>query len=288
MQLVKIKNIKKIDKTDRYDLTVNATGNFFANNILIHNSSGISSNVLVKKHLNIGEKLLKLVGVNIPDTEYGYIYSSGKPKSKLPKGIVGRYLNKNGDFYQDDIWKRTFEDLKEFLTPGLSIYYEIVGYTKSGAMIQNSYDYGCVPPKEDGTYKLGINYKIAIYRVTITGIDGTTVEFSPKQVQYWATKNGLTPVHELFYGYAKDLFKLDTANEFSYTDDNFGEKFLELCKRLYNEKDCFMCSNKVPEEGCVIRIDGLKFEAYKVKSKAFSMLETKQLDKGEVNIEDEG
>lgn len=253
-----------------------------------HGSSGISSNVLIKKHLNIGERLLKLVGVNIPDTEYGYIYSSGKPKSKLPKGILGKYINKNGDFYSDDIWKQTFEDLKDFLVPGLSIYYEIVGYTKSGAIIQSGYDYGCVPPSKDGTYKLGVNYKIAIYRVTMTGLDGTTVEYSPKQVQYWATKNGLTPVHELFYGYAKDLFKYSKLYTIPEDENDFGDAFLKVCKELYNEKNCFMCKNKVPEEGCVIRIDDLKFEAYKVKSVLFNERETKQLDKGETNIEDEG
>ena len=36
---MKIKSIKKIDKLDRYDLTVNTTHNFFANNVLIHNTS---------------------------------------------------------------------------------------------------------------------------------------------------------------------------------------------------------------------------------------------------------
>ena len=103
MKIVKIKSIKKIDISDRYDLTVNATNNFFANGVLIHNSSGISSNVLVKKKLKLYEKVLTKLGVNIPDTEYGYIYSSGKPKSNLPKGILGKYVNDNGDFYSDNL-----------------------------------------------------------------------------------------------------------------------------------------------------------------------------------------
>ena len=48
-----------------------------------------------------------------------------------------------------------------------------------------------------------------------------------------------------------------------------------------------MCKNEVPEEGCVVRIEGLDFEAYKAKSEAFYARETKLLDKGESNIEDE-
>ena len=43
----------------------------------------------------------------------------------------------------------------------------------------------------------------------------------------------------------------------------------------------------VPEEGCVIRVEQENFEAYKQKSNRFYELETKQLDKGESNIEDE-
>ena len=58
-------------------------------------------------------------------------------------------------------------------------------------------------------------------------------------------------------------------------------------KELYNEKDCFICKNKVPEEGCVIRLEKLEFEAYKQKSERFYQRETNLLDKGESNIEDE-
>jgi len=250
-----------------------------------HGSSGISSHVLIQKTLKWYEKALLKLGVNIPTSEYGYIYSSGKPKSKLPKGIVGKYVNENGDFYSDDIWKETFENLKDFLTQGLSIYYEIVGYTKTGGMIQSPFDYGCVQPKSNDVYTLGVNYKIAVYRVTFTNPEGKTFEYSPLQVQEWCNKMGLTPVHQLFYGYAKDLFKVNKKRVPAERD--FGEKFMELVKELYNDKDCFMCKNIVPEEGCVIRVDGLNFEAYKQKSPRFMAFETKQLDKGEVNIEDE-
>lgn len=63
---------------------------------------------------------------------------------------------------------------------------------------------------------------------------------------------------------------------------------LETVKEKWNEKQCFMCiEHNVPEEGCVIRIEGEDFEAYKAKSEAFYLLETKLLDKGETNIEDE-
>ena len=49
MKLVKIKSIKKLDKVyDRYDLTICSTNNFYANDILIHNTSHVIGNVLTK------------------------------------------------------------------------------------------------------------------------------------------------------------------------------------------------------------------------------------------------
>ena len=48
-----------------------------------------------------------------------------------------------------------------------------------------------------------------------------------------------------------------------------------------------MCNTKVPEEGCVVRIEGLGIETYKQKSERFYQRETALLDKGESNIEDE-
>ena len=51
MEQVKIKSIRKLPKKlDRYDLTINSTHNFFANNILIHNTSFICGNVLTKRY----------------------------------------------------------------------------------------------------------------------------------------------------------------------------------------------------------------------------------------------
>jgi len=85
----------------------------------------------------------------------------------------------------------------------------------------------------------------------------------------------------LFYGYAKEL------SDERLTEKHWQEKFLETIKEKYNDKNCFMCKNVVPEEGCVIRIENLDFEAYKQKSFKFYEKETKDLDKGIIDIETE-
>ena len=61
-----------------------------------------------------------------------------------------------------------------------------------------------------------------------------------------------------------------------------------ISEKEYNEKNCYMCKTKVPEEGIVLRVlnTPTKFEAYKLKSFNFLARETKSFDKGEINIED--
>ena len=226
----------------------------------MHGTSGISSYVLCKKKLTLIEKILKKLGVNIIDTEYDYIYSSRKV-------IKNEELNPEPNhYYSEDIWKIADSKLRPYLQKGMTFYYEIVGYLPNGGYIQKDFDYGCEVTK----------HAIYIYRITSTNVDGKVIEFSAKQVQDFCKQYGLNSVPELYYGYARDFY-----------DYNSPEELLEIIKEQFNEKDCYICKNKVPEEGCVIRIDGLEFEAYKQKSERFYEKETVLLDKGESNIEDE-
>lgn len=230
----------------------------------IHGTSAIVSKLLCKKPLKWYEKILKKLGVNVVDTHYDYVYASRK--------VIKSETEEEG-FYNDNIWKTGFEELKDFLEDGMTIYYEIAGYLKTGAPIQSKYDYGCSPGE----------HKIFVYRITYTNPFGKVYEFSAPQVQKWCKARGLTPVLELFYGQADNIVSRNKAE----TDEEWENLFLEEIKKRYNEKDCYICKNKVPEEGCVIRIEGGQFEAYKQKSTRFYELETKLLDKGEADIEEE-
>ena len=237
----------------------------------IHGTSAIASKLLCRKPLKWYEKILKKLGVNIVDTHYDYVYASRK--------VIKSETNGPG-FYNDDIWELGFKELKDFLDDGMTVYYEIAGFLKTGSAIQGKYDYGCAP----------YEHKKFIYRITYTNPSGKVYEFSAPQVQQWCKKNGLTPVPELYYGKAKDcfhnLYHLIEEPE-NFPDQKWEEEFLNELKSKYNEKDCYICKNKVPEEGCVVRIEGNEFEAYKQKSTRFYELETKMLDKGEVDIEEE-
>lgn len=120
--------------------------------------------------------------------------------------------------------------------------------------------------------------------MTYTNEDGNVFEFSARQVQQWCNENGLRPVIEAYYGYAKDLYPdLDTENHWN---ENFIDR-LANDKNFYMELDSPHCTNKVPHEGLVIKIENFKSEAFKLKCNRFLNKETELLDKGYSDIETE-
>lgn len=272
----------------------------------VHGTSGISARVMCNPmaYAHWYEKaMIKIIQFFGGDTTmagvYDYIYASRTV-------IKNQYYNKkagNG-FYGVDVWKYADDIIKPYLQKGMTVYYEIVGFLPNGGYIQKNYDYGCVPPtttnkfpdgeyrshyiaNPDGThtkYELGKHFDIYVYRITMTNVDGKVHEFSAKEVQQWCMFTGLQSVKEWYYGYAKDLYP--DLN----TEEHWNENFLQ---RLANDKEFYMecnspsCSNKVPHEGLVIKIENMKSEAFKLKCFKFLDAEGKALDKGESNIEDE-
>lgn len=166
----------------------------------------------------------------------------------------------------------------------MTAYYEIVGFLPNGGYIQKNYDYGCMLPKEGEQYTHEKHFKVRIYRVTLTNVDGVVHEFSAREVQQWCAKVGLIPVEEWYYGTANSLYP--ELNEAEHWNENFMEK-LANDARFYMERTSPSCDNKVPHEGIVIKIENMKSEAFKLKCFKFLDKEGKELDKGETNIEDE-
>ena len=231
-----------------------------------HGTSLVSSKVLAKRKLNLFEKALKFIGVKIQDTEYQNFYSSRKV-------IKNEFETSNfNSFYKTDIWGKANDLLKEHLENGMTIYAEIVGYVDEFKMIQDAYDYGCKPGE----------FKVYIYRITLTNNEGKVYEFTAKQVQEWCKQRGLNPVVELYYGTASNYYQAKSQS--TWNDD-----LLKLLTIDYLEKDCVECIyHKVPDEGIVIRVEGLDLKVFKFKSWRFVKEETTGLDIGKENIEDTG
>ena len=244
----------------------------------VHGTSTIHARVLCKRELTWKQKIARwLTGYEFDD--YDYLYSSRTV-------IKNRHYNKNvsSGFYGVDVWAEADKIIKPFLQKEMTIYAEIIGFLPNGGYIQKGYDYGCIPPIGDEKYTLGKHYKILVYRITMTNVDGIVHEFSAREVQQYCKNIGLACVEEYYYGFAKDLYP--DLNPSEHWSENFIAK-LANDKRFYMEMNSPTCSNKVPHEGVVIKSENMRSEAFKLKCFAFLDKEGKALDKGESNIEDE-
>lgn len=208
----------------------------------MHGSSLILSNVLITKQLNWKEKLANFFGVDIPLSEYGIIWSSGKPKGKLPKGIesaTNTWETPNQSYYTSDIWARAYKEIGHTVEKGISLYGEIVGEGIQGDAFTYNQKYG-----------------IYIYRITQTSVDGNVVEFSWEQVKRYCEKYGLNHVEEYFVGKVKEL--ATTEDLLAYLQDAYLNKSYPDCKI---------------DEGICIRVRATD-EIFKLKSPNFIKMES--------------
>lgn len=223
----------------------------------IHGSSLILANVLINKKLSVKERIFNFFGANIPKSEYGIVWSSGKPKSKLPKGVesnTNKWKTPNSSYYVSDIWARAYKEIGNKIEKGVSIYAEIVGKGIQGDLFTYNQDYG-----------------IYIYRITQTSVDGNIVEFSWEQVNNYCKKYGLNHVEEYFVGKIKELVVSD-EDLLSYLQQKYLNKSYPDCKI---------------DEGICIRLRKTD-EIFKLKSPNFIKMESDLQEQEVENIEDNG
>ena len=230
----------------------------------LHGTSFSMGRVKVKRKLSLLEKIKNFFKFPVVLTEYDDIYAS---RSVIKNATA---TQKNNDWYGEDVWKNTFEELKHLLVDGMQFYGEIVGFTPSGGGIQKGWDYGCAP-KEAKSY---------LYRITSTDEEGVVREWDMSEVISYCKENNLNHVPVYYQGLARDLFPdLDLTN-------HWHRDFTERLRNSFNmEKNCELCKNKVPAEGIALRIEGRPLPAYKFKAFLFLKKETEMLDKGEVDME---
>lgn len=239
-----------------------------------HGTSIVIGNVLVKKQLSKLDRLFKFFGANLVDTEYDIVYSSRKV-------VKNEYLNPNkgAGFYGEDIWGVVAKEVGHLIPKNWTLYGEVLGYTPSGSAIQAKYDYGC---------KLG-EHKFYVYKISVVDSDGKVLFLTDNQIKQYCEKVGLLYGNTfIYYGKAKDMYpdlKAHLSKDGDLTD--WHNSMLSRLEGDFNEKSCYMCVNKVPEEGIIVRIEKMDvYEAYKLKSKKFLLMESEEQEKEIINIED--
>lgn len=252
------KNIHKIGLHDEIAITYK-----------LHGTSFWVSNVLGKKKLNLFYKFLKFIGISIQETEYDYFYGSRKV-------VKNQYETQDtSHFYEYDLWGDIKEAVKDKIPKGFSLYGECVGFTKNGGYIQMDYDYGCEPCQN----------KIYIYRITFTNADGIVSNLSTSQMVKYCERFGLDYVPLLYKGTLRELLDIEDA-DLPSDERDLNQLIIKTLEEEYTEKDCYICKNKVPEEGVVLKKESMfEFESYKLKSFSFLQKETELLDKGVIDLE---
>ena len=255
--------------------------NIITISVKLHGTSAIFGNVKsnIPNKLPWYKKFINLFGNIYPKSHIGYseIYSSRTV-------IKNRWATSENtqSYYDVDLWGEYAKLLAGKIPEGMTIYGEIIGYqTGKSTFIQKGYDYGCKP----GTNKL------MIYRINVEDKKGITYEWNVSDVYNWTLnfidrypelKPYIHPIDILYHGPIREFIPLDPAQHWQ---ENFL-KALSEDKGLGMEQLEPLCNNKVPREGIVIRIDDDPIkEAFKLKCIKFLTRESKEIDKGNVDIE---
>ena len=204
--------------------------------------------------------------------------------------------NYEGGFYGDNSFREKHSKAFEGkLMKGETVYYEIVGFTDSGAPIMGdgnnkklgddfvkqygkttTFSYGCSPEGEKmmhgcdeyGAFSIPVKVPqsdIYVYRMTMTNEDGFVVEYTPDFMRYRCEQMGIKTV---------PVFAKGIVNEVDIATYNLsaGEIVKEIAEKYYDGPDPV---GKIHvREGVVVRIvNRPKFTAYKHKNFSFKVLE---------------
>lgn len=227
-----------------------------------HWTNATFQNVLVRKKTSIFWRLfINLLG-KWNDTEYDVVYTSRKVvKNKS-------YETSKLWYYSSDPWAETLQEIGNKIPQWVCLYWEIVWYQSTWAWIQKPYDYWCDKWK----------HRFIVYRVAFTNPQWLVYNLNTVEAKKYVEKLWLDHVEILYSWSIVDLLESLNIDSGHHWQENLVVKLEEL----YNDKDCFVCENSVPEEWIVLRVeDNEWFNAYKLKSRRFLEYETKMLDKSE-------
>lgn len=208
-----------------------------------------------------------------------------------------------GGFYGSNEFREQHSKFFEGkLHKGEEVFYEVVGFTDTGAPIMGDVDnkkvndkefekkygkitrfsYGCEPDGQrmwygtDDTSTFAVPEKAPqsdfyVYRMTMTNEDGDTVEYPPDYVRYRCEQMGCKCVMPFYNGIIPDFYTLPDDVGSPQTIDA-GAYVKKLAEDFYDGPDPIGKTHI--REGVVIRIiNRPKFTAYKHKNFYFKVLE---------------
>ena len=243
----------------------------------------------------IWDKLFRREGTPIYD--WGYVTGTRRVVlDDFDGGFYGsnEFRKQHADFFEGKLWK------------GETVYYEVVGFTHTGAPIMASADnkkisdkeftkmygketvfsYGCAPYATEARIEDGEGFyeipqsDIYVYRMTMTNEDGEVVEYTPDFMRYRCELMGVKTVPVMAKAILDKngslLTYVDVNNEYHLLskdeEAHIGEAVKKLAERFYDGPDPIGKTHV--REGVVVRIlNRPNFCAYKHKNFSFKVLE---------------
>ena len=216
--------------------------------------------------------------------------------------------NFDGGFYGSNEFRESHAKFFEGkLHKGEEVFYEVVGFTTSGAPIMGSvsnkklndkeferrygpttvFSYGCEPTGQcEKFYRDEISIfsipepvpqsDFYVYRMTMTNEDGNVVEYTPDYMRYRCEQMGCktVPVFEQFRipdSNDRNILYLNSEGVIDYVTKTPGEWVMEAAETYYDGPDPIGKTHV--REGVVVRIvNRPSFTAYKHKNFAFKCL----------------
>jgi hypothetical protein len=222
------------------------------------------------------DKIFRREGTPIYD--WGYVTGTRR--------CVINDFNDGGGFYGDNAFREPYARFFEGkLHKGETVYYEIVGFTNTGAPImaqvanskisdkEFTKQYGKITTFSYGCYPEGVLHKGTIaetevpqsacyvYRITSTNEDGDVIEYPPDYMRYRCEQMGAKCVPLLWHGEIPEVLSVEP-----------GEWVKNIAENYYDGPDPIGKTHV--REGVVVRIvNRPKFCAYKHKNFSFKVLE---------------
>ncbi len=233
-------------------------GDFITITTKLHGTSGRTGRLPVFRKLSFIEKIAEFFGANLEYTSYDYVHGS----RRVTKSIGDLLPTDKNHFYSKDIWSEAGTKFIGQLYKGETVYYEIVGWDGSKP-IQPGYTY---------RYPQGM-YGIYVYRITMTTPDGIVNDLPYYAMAQRCAELGAQPVELIKMGFFEDMYESHDAME------------ADILQMLDEPSSL---DPSAVEEGFVVSVHrGYKHSYYKAKSPKFLAHETKMIDKGEADIEEE-
>ena len=236
------------------------------------------------------DKIRKREGTPIYD--WGYV--SGTRRTVL-ENFEGGYYGSNefreahSKFFEGKLWK------------GEEVYYEVVGFTHTGAPIMatadnkklndkefvkqygktTTFSYGCYNQEIPAVIKAPEMVEITpaipqsdiyVYRMTMTNEDGDVVEYTPDFMRYRCEQMGVKTVPVMWKGYIPRYDLLNGEHMMDGEEWSAGDWIKSIAEQYYDGPDPIGKTHV--REGVVVRIiNRPKFCAFKHKNFSFKCLE---------------